>query len=1535
MSTDTASRDSIVAEALIALLRHGHSKGAFGFLVEARPGFPLERVLETLHDEGEVYVSLVGSPDHGLSFSETVGERWANGTIGYDATHAVQVRNDAPSEALKVVIVWSEEARLHSLARRGYQSIGADELVQEIATMGCAAAPNQPQRNLWKVLATSNRPVTISLDSAVAYFVSVFGEGASPQDGPRDSLPKLGLLTDSQLLGNYSSEQQIRRRLVANAEMVARLQTGDRKDRDRALRSVENAPPGEQAQLRTAYKAFLRLSRGESEAINDLDLDLALRLFRQPNTQITDDTDDRDPIDAPGGDPPGGNDNDDPRASYEDVELAALELALRGDESELFSLTAAAQKALEADEIKDCTLKTQSVIAAFHPNVRAIVLARDTLRTDRLGGTISGAAPVDTILREIGRFVSDVRPIDNIDLERVKTLATRGEDILPEFEGGRLLNEYLEARSALLPHIDLLVTIPFATIAGSVVKEKAKHLVTAYKRLVDHLEQQYPALRRVAADGARALYRSILSFDVILIEGEDETAALVAPTHPLVLWKYLEIADLCEELGAAIEVTDRQLLLQELRDLPEPLSAIFLPSLQDDPELGYVGRRVGAFPLYRAKATETADVSRETIERAGQKLLALYPIARRDLRLLLVDPVNTREASRAAKALVEKEAVAHVTLIVARTSGALNIGASREDSALDELNAEGKLDFEEIPATDIDGVLREVAVRPVHLLIVSGQEEKGVEAIEREASRLHPLSIPHRLHADQLTNRVSLKPRSLQPEEGTSLHPFALYQELVAAVAGSSQMDRTMAQSRRVSLSDLRPLLPHCLFLCAAGIPEEEHDLDLMRLSQGSGALGDSTFTVYGNRIIEGIDRLLRKLNYEPKQEGIKRLIDHLEEIAADEIFATISEKGSGGFSEPALKGLLGLAVALGWYKSTAAQDEFLVVSVDTFLARQWLGKRPDGKRVDLIGFRKDGNGDVHVDVIEVKSYDAGGNDPGSSYPAEQLLAVATVLHQIFNRKGDVLTDRRRELLRRQVYYEGLLVRVGANQAWVDALNDVLDGDQEVKVNLKLIELHFAENFGIQKETFVLREPESRIDGLPGERLRLGEKEIQRQLADYALQPLQVESTLEVDVPTYEEPTEAAASGRGDAGDVDLDGYDSAPPVRDDNRQIAERKVVSELAQEGQHDVGQVDSQPVGFEPSAEERADIEELAKRLYRALRDVGIQIAEPIDPSLADIGPTIVRFKVKLRPEERTANLRKRARDIMRELAADKEPIIDVLPNTSFVYVDIPRPKRRVAPFNPDWARHEARHGGLTVPFGVAPEGGLASYDIADLPHMLVAGATGSGKTMFLYSLIAALHEAYSAEEVELVLVDPKQTDFVYFEGLSLLRGRGVITDPQLAIEILQRLLNVELEERTSVLKNAKARDISSYNARDNVKIPRIVVVIDEFADLADIMEGSERDDFDASLRRLAQRARNVGIHLVLATQRPTTDIINGTIKANLPCRVSFRLSSHVDSQTILDVPGAEKLLGNGDMLVSWNGELRRLQGLFVDEEYLLRL
>ena len=197
-------------------------------------------------------------------------------------------------------------------------------------------------------------------------------------------------------------------------------------------------------------------------------------------------------------------------------------------------------------------------------------------------------------------------------------------------------------------------------------------------------------------------------------------------------------------------------------------------------------------------------------------------------------------------------------------------------------------------------------------------------------------------------------------------------------------------------------------------------------------------------------------------------------------------------------------------------------------------------------------------------------------------------------------------------------------------------------------------------------------------------------------------------------------------------------------------------------------------------------------------------------------------------------------------------------------------------------------------------------------------------------------YKSEEIEFLIIDPKQTDFIFFEDLPNLYGGHVVIDPEEAITALQNIDGEEKERRTAQLRASRSKDIESYNEKNpTAKMKRLVVVIDEYADLvtsASNISKTARQEFETTLCRLAQRVRNLGIHLVIATQRPSANIVTGALKANIPFRVSFRLPSHTDSQTILDMPGAEDLLGKGDMLMVTDNDIMRMQGLFISEDEL---
>jgi DNA segregation ATPase FtsK/SpoIIIE-like protein len=269
------------------------------------------------------------------------------------------------------------------------------------------------------------------------------------------------------------------------------------------------------------------------------------------------------------------------------------------------------------------------------------------------------------------------------------------------------------------------------------------------------------------------------------------------------------------------------------------------------------------------------------------------------------------------------------------------------------------------------------------------------------------------------------------------------------------------------------------------------------------------------------------------------------------------------------------------------------------------------------------------------------------------------------------------------------------------------------------------------------------------------------------------------------------------------------------------------------------------------------------------------------------------------------------------------------TTFVGIDLPHPQPETLPLIPALdTLPPASVGRLPFLVGKTTAGQIITADLADLPHLLVAGSTGSGKTIFLYSLLLSLIHRHGPESLTLLLIDPKQTDFVYFEELPHLLGGQVVIDAKAAIDQLNQLTAGTLAVRSQQLRTARCRDIHDYNAQNpETLLAPLVVIIDEYADLIQVLDKPERQEFERQLVRLAQRARNVGIHLVIATQRPSADTVTSNLKANLPARIAFRLPSHHDSMTILDRAGAENLLGRGDMLFVHPTTTERLQGFFI--------
>ena len=319
----------------------------------------------------------------------------------------------------------------------------------------------------------------------------------------------------------------------------------------------------------------------------------------------------------------------------------------------------------------------------------------------------------------------------------------------------------------------------------------------------------------------------------------------------------------------------------------------------------------------------------------------------------------------------------------------------------------------------------------------------------------------------------------------------------------------------------------------------------------------------------------------------------------------------------------------------------------------------------------------------------------------------------------------------------------------------------------------------------------------------------------------------------------------------------------------------------------------------------------------------------------GPHVSRYELRLAPGTKVKKVTELANDLAYALASTDIRILAPIPGKQAVGVEVPNTRRRIVRLGDIYSGRPEKTSPLVAWLGKGIDGHPVWTDLAKMPHVLVAGTTGSGKSGCVNAILSSILMQASPNDVRLVLVDPKQVELNHYEHVPHLLT-PVVTSPRLAANVLANLIG-EMESRYGIMGEARCRNLAELNrARrkaGEAPLPHILCVIDELADLMMVSPAEVED----SIIRLAQKSRATGIHLVLATQRPSTDIITGTIKVNIPARIAFAVSSQTDSRVILDQGGAEALLGQGDMLFRGAGtsKLQRIQGAFITEEEIARI
>ena len=1126
-------------------------------------------------------------------------------------------------------------------------------------------------------------------------------------------------------------------------------------------------------------------------------------------------------------------------------------------------------------------------------------------------------------------------------LTRIAALVSDGETISVR------LKRFLDARKEILPFSKRLQDAPMLQVLAQF--DKFYKYLTAYAGLLTAINDEFPKIWAIAPSNAKEIINTIMSLDYVFVVGETKAHAIPTPMHPMYLWKYVELAKEIlsskgvNEIGEAqLSDEDKAFIIRKAEDIPDPLSVALLPAT-----IAYRGAaflplsgRIGMLPVYsNVPQINQSESGIDTLKQAIIRYLCLYPHAGMMLKLCVIDPPSVEVIVSMLKALnSDKEFnINGIEISIFHTKEVSASWIEIDDDSLNDgmlgrIKGRRSLNFKLTIAHhkySYSKILSELS-REQHMLIIFDPNEVKIETAQNNRQiHIHPLCVPKVYKYNPIDEKVEIRPAS---EGGI----FTVYASII------EKLNEHPSTFSHTSTSFYTPLkretydafLDKCDWLVILDQSLKSWDISLRAASEKLFYRENDyrSIGIYSSncrKFVLGYDTLVKRLgNFVPKEEGVKEIIEAVREINDDGLLSIVSHTSNRIFDTNHGKGSLGIALAAIHYKRQ--HPAVILVGLDTQLAQEWLSDREDGKLPDLIGINLESDTDALVDIIEVKTYSDNPNaftldgDTISGHAVEQVTALEGLTQEMLGKTEKITTISRREILREQVFE--CLFQAALDPAsklrYSNMLNDLFAGEYNVSIRRNIAFVDF-ENTESSEKIY------KGIDDYVGKDytlITIGSSEVQAILANSAFareagpfNPAPQEEDTAVVAPS-QEPREASAaeSTPEEAQPVQSPVVPATMPVAVSNIPVASASPV-----------------PATDETVVElQRTDIREKCAKINKVFRDYGIN-AYPVDPDMVQEAARFTRFSVELKSGETIRTLERFKTDIGIQLEANGEILIDHIKGTKYLSVDVPfAGAGKSISLLEHLSLLDGSSGDLDFVAGQKADGRFEIVDLAKAPHMLIAGTTGSGKTIFLYSIIVSLLHKYPMEDLEFLIIDPKQTDFVFFEDLPNLYGGHVVIDAEEALEMIQRINDVDKEERMQQIRSCRSRDINSYNEKNpDHRMKRLIIIIDEYADLIQTAEmQGKRKEFEKFLSMLAQKVRSLGIHLIIATQRPSANIVTGVLKANIPYRISFRLPSHTDSQTILDMSGAENLLGKGDMLLVTDSDTIRMQGLFISENEL---
>lgn len=1122
-------------------------------------------------------------------------------------------------------------------------------------------------------------------------------------------------------------------------------------------------------------------------------------------------------------------------------------------------------------------------------------------------------------------------------LERYNTLSKNGEESI-----SKCLKEFLDLREKISPFRKRLQDVPMLQVL--VKKELFSKYLAAYEKLLEAINEDFPKIWGVAPVIAKQIVNKIISLDYVYVLGEKGSHAIPTPLNPLYLWKYTRLSEeiICSK-GVDVQdesfltADDKQFIVRKSDDIPDPLSVMLIPEgvSENGSLLLPLTGRIGYLPVYSTQnQVNQSESGKDELVRSVIRYLCLYPHAGLLLKIAVIDPPSVEFIVSTLKTLNnDKEfSISGIEVSIYRTKKTPVDWVEIQDNSLNEgmlgsvkgrNNRLFKLNIKNVSSTYPD-IIQDLQNKQ-HIIVVFDPNEIKIERVKNNNQiHIHPLCVPKIYHYDPIQDEVEIRPTN---EGGI----FSVYASILEKLnEHQSLYSHTSAFfNTPLKKETYDSLLEKGDWLIILDQSLKSWDLAFQTASEKlyykeSDYRSVGIYSKHSRKFILGYDSLVKSLgNFIPNSEGISNVIDSIRALNNDGLLSIVSHTSNRIFDTNHGKGSLGLAIAAMFFKLFHRNS--LLVGLDTQLAQNWLANRDDDELPDMVGIEfKD---DVaHINLIEVKTY---GNNPKSyvidgqnisGHAVDQVSVLENLVKEMFGKTERITTISRREILREQVFEALYQSHLSPNDKHdlSEKFNDLFAGDCSVEIEKSIFHVDFEEYESSRHEFQGIEDHEGEYYNL----YRIGQDCIQKLLTNsncgvcYTDCPLRDPFVKEWDViPVRDEYGEIVSPETKPVGKEE-----EKPMASLENKAIESKSV----ALDG-----------VETKRTVKEENDIAERCRVFNSIMRTFTLGVKEVTSENVL-VTSKFYRFKIELKPGEQIKHIEKFKEEIALRMLAVGKIMVKRLEGTPYVAVDIPFDGGKPVALLDHLNVLDSTKGQLNIVSGQNANGEIEVLDVAEAPHLLVAGTTGSGKTVFLYSMIVSWLEQFSPEDIQLLIIDPKQTDFVYFDEVSdYLYGGRVITDCEEALEALTKINEEDKDARTQLLKLNKCRDISEYNSKHpENQLGRLVVIIDEYADLIQTAEMlGKRKQFEQMLTFLAQRVRSLGIHLVIATQRPTASVVTGTFKANIPYRISFKLPSVTDSMTILDRPGADDLLGKGDMLIVKNGaDADRLQGLYISGDEL---